>query len=314
MTNSKTRYRASDGAIVKLLEADADEETGAGKYSICIIKPGPGSSGIYLAENLAVSAPLFAAGTQMYMDHPAYDDRPERSVKDLAGKFLEDATIGDDGALYTSIEVYPSYNQVISEKWDDIGVSINAWSYEPVSPEGIVPPFDGVTSVDFVTKAGAGGALIEVLESQREDPADNEHKEETRMAELEESATKIAESVDRLLALMTTQSEEAAKAKKYEEDKAKAYEDEKKKQKESASIAESLEAARAIDAAKLPEASIARVTAAIESGVDYKKAIADEQDYVKQITESIKAGPVDEKHELQEAYRVTGFRTAKGGK
>lgn len=312
MTNSKTRYRASDGAIVKLLEADADEETGAGKYSICIIQPGPGSSGIYLAENLAVSAPLFAAGTQMYMDHPAYDDRPERSVKDLAGKFLEDATIGDDGALYTSIEVYPSYNQVIREKWDDIGVSINAWSYEPVSPEGIVPPFDGVTSVDFVTKAGAGGALIEVLESQREDPADNEHKEETRMAELEESATKIAESVDRLLALMTTQAEEAAKAKKDEEDMAK--EDEKKKQKESASIAESLEAARAIEAAKLPDASVARVTTMIESGVDYKQAIADEQDYVKQITEAVKAGAVDEKNEHQEAYKVTGFRTAKGGK
>lgn len=309
MTKTATRFSASGGSILKLLEADTNIETGAGKYSICIIKPGQGSSGIYLAENLAASAPLFTAGTQMYMDHPAYDDRPERSVRDLAGKFLEDATIGDDGALYTSIEVYPSYNQIIREKWDDIGVSINAWSYEPVSLEGIVPPFDAVTSVDFVTKAGAGGALIEVLESKRDDPADNEHKEETHMAELEESANKIAESIDRLLTLMTTQAEEAAKA--AEKPAPTPESDETAK---APTLAESLEAARAIEAAKLPDASVARVTTMIESGVDYKQAIADEQDYVKQITEAVKAGAVDEKDEHQEAYKVTGFRTAKGGK
>ena len=90
----------------KLQESFSPEASslGDGKYRIRIIVPGQGSSGIYTAENLAESAPLFKAGTEMFIDHPTETEewaRPERSIRDYAGVFLEDATVGEDGALYT---------------------------------------------------------------------------------------------------------------------------------------------------------------------------------------------------------------------
>ena len=56
----------------KLHESFSPEASslGDGKYRIRIIVPGQGSSGIYTAENLAESAPLFKAGTEMFIDHP----------------------------------------------------------------------------------------------------------------------------------------------------------------------------------------------------------------------------------------------------
>lgn len=292
------------GAVTNLIQEAADDDVadGSGKYRVTIIKPGLGSTGMYTAANLEASAYLFTAGTQMYLDHPDYDDRPERSLRDLAGKFLEDATIESDGSLSTTIEVYPSYNQIIKEKWDDIGISINAWSWMDVGPDGVVPVFDGVTSVDFVTKAGAGGALLEVLEAQRGDPAEEPNKEDTHMAEFEESANKLVEAISTLVSALTTQAEESKitpHTPPVEEPVG-------------PTPAEAMEAAKALVAADLPEAAQARVTKAIESGTDYKAAIAAEQDYIKSITEAVKAGPVDEKHEVQEAHKVTGFR--KGGK
>ena len=77
--------------MLKLHESTAavgTESLGEGKYRIRIIVPGQGSSGIYTAENLAESAPLFKAGTEMFIDHPTESEeweRPERSIRDYAG-------------------------------------------------------------------------------------------------------------------------------------------------------------------------------------------------------------------------------------
>ena len=82
--------------MLKLHESTAavgTESLGEGKYRIRIIVPGQGSSGIYTAENLAESAHLFKAGTEMFIDHPTETEeweRPERSIRDYAGVFLED--------------------------------------------------------------------------------------------------------------------------------------------------------------------------------------------------------------------------------
>ena len=146
------------------------ESLGEGKYRIRIIVPGQGSSGIYTAENLAESAYLFKAGTEMFIDHPTESEeweRPERSIRDYAGVFLEDATVGEDGALYTVCKVFSGVNELIKDKWEYIGVSINAWCNEPIAETGVVPVFAGVRSVDFVTTPGAGGAVIDLLESNR---------------------------------------------------------------------------------------------------------------------------------------------------
>ena len=200
----RTEYRSAfHGGVTALLEAATPEVLSGekpGRYRIRIICPGQGSSGTYSEANLAASVGHFPAGTQMFMDHPSKDEdmnRPERSVKDLAGRLVTDAVVGLDGALYAECEVYPSFNDIIREKWQDIGVSINAWSENGLDADGIVPVFDGVTSVDFVTKAGAGGALLEVLESQRVSSDEENHMNEETIRQA--IATAVTEALAPLL-------------------------------------------------------------------------------------------------------------------
>lgn len=203
----RTEYRSAfHGGVTALLEAATPDVLSGerpGRYRIRIICPGQGSSGTYSEANLAASVGHFPAGTQMFMDHPSKDEdvnRPERSVKDLAGRLVTDAVVGLDGALYAECEVYPSFNDIIREKWQDIGVSINAWSENGLDADGIVPVFDGVTSVDFVTKAGAGGALLEVLESQRVSSDEENHMNEETIRQA--IATAVTEALAPLLELL----------------------------------------------------------------------------------------------------------------
>lgn len=203
----RTEYKSAfHGGVTALLEAATPEVLSGekpGRYRIRIICPGKGSSGVYSESNLAASVGCFPAGTQMFMDHPSKDEdmnRPERSVKDLAGRLVTDAVVGLDGALYAECEVYPSFNDIIREKWQDIGVSINAWSENGLDADGIVPVFDGVTSVDFVTKAGAGGALLEVLESQRVSSDEENHMNEETIRQA--IATAVTEALAPLLELL----------------------------------------------------------------------------------------------------------------
>lgn len=203
----RTEYRSAfHGGVTALLEAATPNVLSGekpGRYRIRIICPGQGSSGTYSEANLAASVGHFPAGTQMFMDHPSKDEdvnRPERSVKDLAGRLVTDAVVGLDGALYAECEVYPSFNDIIREKWQDIGVSINAWSENGLDADGIVPVFDGVTSVDFVTKAGAGGALLEVLESQRVSSDEENHMNEETIRQA--IATAVTEALAPLLELL----------------------------------------------------------------------------------------------------------------
>lgn len=203
----RTEYKSAfHGGVTALLEAATPAVLSGekpGRYRIRIICPGKGSSGVYSESNLAASVGCFPAGTQMFMDHPTRtedSDRPERSVKDLAGRLVTDAVVGLDGALYAECEVYPSFNDIIREKWQDIGVSINAWSENGLDADGIVPVFDGVTSVDFVTKAGAGGALLEVLESQRVDSDEENHMNEETIRQA--IATAVTEALAPLLELL----------------------------------------------------------------------------------------------------------------
>ncbi|MFV2172332.1 hypothetical protein ACFHW2_11880 [Actinomadura sp. LOL_016] len=134
-----------------------------------------GSSGYYPADTLRRSAGAFPAGTQVFCDHPSMTeaaDRPERSVKDLAGRLATDAVFDRDG-LYAEVEVFPHYAPLIEGVADAIGMSIRAMgTSEPSRDESIRGPIitsltEGI-SVDFVTKAGAGGKVLELIESARE--------------------------------------------------------------------------------------------------------------------------------------------------
>ena len=270
----------------KLHESFSSEASslGDGKYRIRIIVPGQGSSGIYTAENLAESAPLFKAGTEMFIDHPTETEeweRPERSIRDYAGVFLEDATVGEDGALYTVCKVFSGVNELIKDKWEHIGVSINAWCADPLSEDGIVPPIAGVRSVDFVTTPGAGGAIIDLLESNRNDnyvkEAGMDKEIESKFDELKASLIEALGS--KLEAAMATIQE--AKAEEPTEEA-------------SVDVDSVLEAGRKIAESGLPEAAIVRVREAVKAGADVDSALESERAYLKEAVAAT-ATPVDDK-------------------
>lgn len=270
----------------KLHESFSPEASslGDGKYWIRIIVPGQGSSGIYTAENLAESAPLFKAGTEMFIDHPTESEeweRPERSIRDYAGVFLEDATVGEDGALYTVCKVFSGVNELIKDKWEHIGVSINAWCADPISENGIVPPIAGVRSVDFVTTPGAGGAIVDLLESNRNDnyvkEAGMDKEIESKFDELKAS---LIEAIGSKLEAAVATIQEAKAQEPTEE--------------ASVDVDSVLEAGRKIAESGLPEAAIVRVREAVKAGADVDSALESERAYLKEAVTAT-ATPVDDK-------------------
>lgn len=270
----------------KLHESFSPEASslGDGKYRIRIIMPGQGSSGIYTAENLAESAPLFKAGTEMFIDHPTETEeweRPERSIRDYAGVFLEDATVGEDGALYTVCKVFSGLNELIKDKWEHIGVSINAWCADPISENGVVPPIAGVRSVDFVTTPGAGGAIIDLLESNRND---NYVKEAGMDKEIESKFDELKASVIEALGSKFEAAMAAIQEAKAEEPTEEA----------SVDVDSVLEAGRKIAESGLPEAAIVRVREAVKAGTDVDSALESERTYLKEAVAAT-ATPVDDK-------------------
>ncbi|MCI4012370.1 hypothetical protein [Brevibacterium sp. ZH18] len=157
-----------------LKEAGTLTKKEGGRFKIGVITPGTGSSGTYPKETIEAAGrdKVFAAGTHMYLDHAteAQDwERPEGSLRDLVGVLTEDAHWDDDaGGLIAEARIYSHWKPVLEEMKDDIGVSIRA-SGEVREDAGkrIVTRLTEARSVDFVTRAGRGGRILEVIESAR---------------------------------------------------------------------------------------------------------------------------------------------------
>ena len=284
------------------MSAAGTESLGEGKYYIRIIVPGQGSSGIYTAENLAESAPLFKAGTMMFIDHPTESEeweRPERSIRDYAGVFLEDATVGEDGALYTICKVFPHVNEIIRDKWEHIGVSINAWCDQPIAETGVVPVFAGVRSVDFVTAPGAGGAVIDLLESNRNNNSVKEGTvDESKFNEFKSEVASLIEALSVKLDSAIASIQEA-----------KVEEPAEKVEEASVDVDSVLEAGRKIAESGLPEAAVVRVREAVKKGADVDSALEAERAYLKEAVAAT-ATPVEDKSaevSLKESFGKIGW-------
>jgi len=158
-----------------LVEASGSK---SGRLNVQIITPGWGSSGYYTADVLeqAAADKVYPAGTRMFLDHPTLNEdaeRPGRSVKDLAAVLLEDA-VWDGGALVAPVRTFGPYRDAVAEMAEFIGVSIRATAeVSEGEAEGrrglIVERLVEGKSVDFVTAAGRGGRILEVLESARDE-------------------------------------------------------------------------------------------------------------------------------------------------
>lgn len=159
--------------------SEAGTTTTAGRMKVHAITAGVGSSGYYSPDVLREAATnvLIDKGTPLYLDHPTKSgrvDRPERSVRDIAGVFTEAATFDEtEQALVGEIQVFSPYRDLLSEMAPYIGLSITGSATDVVdgevdgTPVKIVEGIAKVNSVDFVTQAGRGGRVVELLESAR---------------------------------------------------------------------------------------------------------------------------------------------------
>lgn len=155
---------------------DPSGSKGSQRREVVLIEAGWGSSGYYPEDVLRRDGPrVFNAGTPMYLDHPTpreEAERPERSVLDKVGKLVEDATMHPGGQLKSVAEIYPHWVPVIDSIAEDVGLSIRAWGPtefgERDGRQGqIVESIIDRESVDYVTQAGAGGRVGQLIESAR---------------------------------------------------------------------------------------------------------------------------------------------------
>jgi hypothetical protein len=168
-----TRMTLTEARPVILTEAI---DNASGLFELQIITPGAGASAAYPAEVLeaAAAAKVFNAGCHLFLDHPTATEeaeRPVRSVRDLAGSLVEDAR-WNGSALVAKAKVYSTYRPLLAEVAPDIGMSIRATAtVEEGEFEGqrmpIVAELHEALSIDFVTRAGRGGAVLAVIESAR---------------------------------------------------------------------------------------------------------------------------------------------------
>lgn len=285
---TRTYFRLNQGSALLEAKKPAAEDDGAGRYRIRIIAPGRGSTGMYTAPNLAESAPLFVPGTHMFFDHQTMTEdweRPERSVRDLAGVFESGAEIMPDGSLEADIKVYPSVNGIIRERWADIGVSINGWSVDEIGSDGVVPVLAGIQSVDFVTRAGAKGAVLEVLESDgrwrvKNPPTPsnptNTNVQEEQAVKPEDICKAVSEA---LTAAMPAAIKEAAVLLAADQEKKVA----EAKKDEAPAVDPYEAAAKVAEAQDLPKEARARVMEAVKHGAGADDAIEAERAYIKAI-------------------------------
>ncbi|NEA22575.1 hypothetical protein [Actinomadura bangladeshensis] len=151
---------------------------GSGRYRVLLIREGWGSSCYYPREVLErEGAKIWPAGTQQYLDHPTLTEsveRPERSVKDWASVIVTDPVWDEtERGLVAEVEVFPQWQWLLNEAYvKRVGLSIRASGIaEHGEAEGREGPIlksltEGV-SVDWVTRAGAGGKVLELIESAR---------------------------------------------------------------------------------------------------------------------------------------------------
>lgn len=152
---------------------------GTGMLDIVFITEGWGSSGFYGGEMLQEAAKdkVFPAGTQMFINHPTATEAEERPVRDLAylAAVLTEDAAWDEAVkgLRGPVKTFPAWRESLAEMAPHIGVSIRAAAdVEEGEVDGrtgiIVNKITEGLSVDFVTRAGRGGHVVEVLESAME--------------------------------------------------------------------------------------------------------------------------------------------------
>lgn len=166
-----------EGEFMPLLEGAVRRD---GTIPVKLITPGWGATGYYPADVLERDGPkVFKAGTKMYWNHPTATEeaeRPEGDLNALAAELVSDARWDGQGpkgpGLYADAKVFEAYQKPIDELAPHIGVSIRALGRSAMGEADgrkgpIIQGIAAAHSVDFVTKPGAGGQIVQMFEAAR---------------------------------------------------------------------------------------------------------------------------------------------------
>lgn len=242
-----------------------------------------GSSAYYPAAALEKSVGKFTKGTHVYANHMSIverEERPEGDVNNLIGELAENATFKSDG-LYAPIKIYSDKREWLMERANAIGLSIRAeGSVEESNGVPTLVEISKVHSVDVVTRAGAGGKFVSIMESARLNESEAEQLSENQEEEIEleiskefiEALEKQANLTNELLEKLTAKEEAEAKALAEAEAAAKAP-----KELDATEVAEAL-----VEAGLAPKAR-ARVLTAVKAGTELAEAIKAEKDIAAEI-------------------------------
>lgn len=316
----------SDAASVVLSESSVltEAESGKGIWRSRIIEADvQGSSGFYPASVLERDgARAFPARTHVYFDHPTVEEeelRPERSVRDIAGYLVDSARYedGPDGrGLFARIQLTEEARRLVRDIAPVIGLSIRAaGSITETSGRRVIDSIEKGLSVDLVTRAGAGGKLVNMAESatpetppavKNEDPKGGGGTTATgtlvsEVASLRETLSDRIEQQSIELARQGHQLKEAQR-------------DSERRAKEVASIREALtflvdrqkahdqmlgegkttsEVLTALLEAGLPVPSMLRVAQGYRPGIDLHAEIQKEREYAKKLLRESEKGEVN---------------------
>jgi hypothetical protein len=149
-----------------------------GRFKVLLIQAGWGSSGYYSEAVLKRDGPkVWPKGTHMYLNHPTPSEsaeRPEGDVQMWASITTSDPVWDpNERGLVAEIQVFPQWRNLLNEVFaKNVGLSIRAsGQVERGTAEGrdglIVTSLDEGIAVDWVTRAGAGGRVLQLIESAR---------------------------------------------------------------------------------------------------------------------------------------------------
>lgn len=254
--------------------------TGKRVWNARLIASGVSLNGKYYSgEMLESTGPAaFPVGTLVHADHQTWGeayDRPEKSVKTIIGAIATEPkldTVDGVEGLYANVEFTEEWAPRVEQIAPFVGLSISTKYVADETAEredGVVTvaalvPFP-TNSVDLVTVPGAKGKLLRALESFSKPPNVEKVKKAMTAEEIEALATALANKLSAT--------------------------DDDTTEKESVDVEE---VAEAMITAGLPKPAREAAFRRIRSGESVKEAIAGEENYMKSLSEALKAKAAEE--------------------
>ena len=254
--------------------------TGKRVWNARLIASGVSLNGKYYSGEMLEStgSAAFPVGTLVHADHQTWVeayDRPEKSVNTIIGAIATEPkldTVDGVEGLYANVEFTEEWAPRVEQIAPFVGLSISTQYVADETAEredGVVTvaalvPFP-TNSVDLVTVPGAKGKLLRALESFSKPPNVEKVKKVMTAEEIDALATALANK------LSVTNDDVS--------------------EKESVDVEE---VAEAMITAGLPKPAREAAFRRIRSGESVKDAIAGEENYMKSLSEALKAKATEE--------------------